>query len=252
MWQETLTDDPAIEREIRQGGLTPTKVNEKMFHDIQTVLSRLVSKAKKLLGNNTTNLAECWMHIRSKFDGGKVINRSQSGAWENRSMGAGLRQNLGADWGPQIWKNMTDSSPNKVYTDVAGHLAETVKKDRERKNTEAVKEKRRMNKYTTTDDTTAARSAYNRHDGGTSPDEVNDDILPEQLEQLKTGFYRTKVAITEQEAKEIEASTRDQADSTRWLVERRKRLTASKVGSIAKMRKKLRRLDMGQQKSRRL
>ncbi len=45
------------------------------------------------------------------------------------------------------------------------------------------------------------------------------------------------MAITEQEAKQIEASTRDQADSTRWLVERRKRLTASKVGSIAKMRK---------------
>ncbi len=37
----------------------------------------------------------------------------------------------------------------------------------------------------------------------------------EQLEQLKTGFYKTKMAITEQEAKEIEASTRDQADSTR-------------------------------------
>ncbi len=35
------------------------------------------------------------MHIRMKFDGGKVINRSQSGSWEHRCVGAGLRQNMG-------------------------------------------------------------------------------------------------------------------------------------------------------------
>ncbi len=67
--------------------------------------------------------------------------------------------------------------------------------------------------------------------------EVHDDIPSEQLEQLKTGFYRTKVAVTAQETMEIEQNTRDQADSTQWLMERRKRLTASKVGGIAKMRK---------------
>ena len=241
LWQETLADNPVIERELRQGGLTPTKVNEKMFHDIQTVLSRLIGKAKQLLGNNTTNLAECWMHIRTKFDGGKVVNRSQSGAWENRSMGAGLRQNLDADWGPQVWTSMTDYSPNKVYTNVAGRCAERVKKDRERKNMEADKEKRRRSKYAPTDDTAAARSAYSRHDGGTTPKEVTDDIPPEQLEQLKMSFYRTKVVVTEQEVMEIEESTRDQAENIRWLVERRKRLTASKVGSIVKMKKNTKR-----------
>ena len=59
------------------------------------------------------------MHIRSKFDGGKVINRSQSGSWEHRCMGAGLRQNMGMEWGPQAWRSMTNTSPNKVFTDVA-------------------------------------------------------------------------------------------------------------------------------------
>ncbi len=34
--------------------------------------------------NTPTNLAESWMRIRTKFDGGKVINRCQSGAWEHR------------------------------------------------------------------------------------------------------------------------------------------------------------------------
>ena len=68
-------------------------------------------------------------------------------------MGAGLRQNLGADWDPQVWTSLTDYYPNKVYTNVAGRCAERVKKDRERKNTEAAKEKRRRSKYAPTDDT---------------------------------------------------------------------------------------------------
>ncbi len=104
--------------------------------------------------------------------------------------------------------------PTKCLS-VAAQSAEMVKKDKERKSTEAVKAKRRMSKYVLTDDTTtAARSAYSRHDGGTLPEEVHDDIPSEQLEQLKTAFYRTKVAVTVQEAMEIEQNTRDQADST--------------------------------------
>lgn len=45
------------------------------------------------------------------------------------------------------------------------------------------------------------------------------------------------VVTTEEEAVEIELSTREQADNEQWMIERRKRLTASKVGCIAKMRK---------------
>ncbi len=61
-------------------------------------------KANQLIDNVTTNLAESWMHIRAKFDGGKVINRCQSGSWEHRCMGAGLQQNIGREWGPGVWK----------------------------------------------------------------------------------------------------------------------------------------------------
>ena len=75
-----------------------------------------------------------------------------------------------------------------------------------------------------------------RHDNGITPEEVIDDIPPEHLEQLKTSFYSTKVFVTKDEAMEIEKQTRDQADSMQWLVERRKRLTASKVGGISKMK----------------
>ncbi len=99
-------------------------------------------------------------------------------------MGAGLRQNLGAEWGPQVWRRITTASPNKIFTDTADRSAKRVEKDRKRKDTDRAKESRRRSKYIRIDDNSAAaRSAYSRHDGGLSPEEVNDDIPSEQLNQ---------------------------------------------------------------------
>ena len=237
LWRDTLADDnPSVEREIQQGGLTPTEVDEKLLYEIQAVLSRLVGKAHQLLGNSTTNLVECWMHIRTKFDGGKVINRSQSGSWQHRCMGAGLRQNVGREWGPKVWESMAHSPPNQVYINVAKNSAKNVENDRKRKSTEEAKESRRRSKYMRTDDTLAARKAYSRHDDGATPDEVTEDIPAEHLKQLTMSFYNTKVFVNDKKAKEIEKCTRGQADDEQWMVERRVRLTASRVGSIIKMR----------------
>ena len=127
-------------------------------------------------------------------------------------------------------------SPNKIFSTAADHSAKKVEADRKRKATDKAKESRRRSKYIQLNDTAAARSAYNRDDGGISPEQVDDDIPTGELEQLKTSFYETKVVITEERRREIERSTRGQAESEQWMVERRKKLTASKVGSIAKMR----------------
>ena len=48
-----------------------------------------------ITGNFTTNLAESYMHVRSKFNGGKQINRSQKGSWQSRCTGAALKMNEG-------------------------------------------------------------------------------------------------------------------------------------------------------------
>ena len=71
LWRETVADTLAVESETRRGGLTPVEVDPKMLHNISVVLSRLVARSEQLIGNHTTNLVECWMHIRAKFDGGK-------------------------------------------------------------------------------------------------------------------------------------------------------------------------------------
>ena len=165
----------------------PTPVSDKMMHDIQVVLSRLVAKAPQLIGNFTTNLAEAWMHIRTKFDGGKVINRSQSGSWEHRCMGAGLRQNLGLKWGPNLYSCMTDKE-NVVYQTAAEVSEKIATKDRKRKATDLAKDNRRKSKYAKSDDSISARKAYSRHDG-VQPDDISEDVSNEYLEELKDSFY---------------------------------------------------------------
>ena len=152
-------------------------------------------------------------------------------------MGAGLRHNMGTEWGPQTWKTITSTSPNKIFSTAADQSAKKVEADRKRKASEKAKESRRRSKYMWLDDTVAARTAYNRYDGGISPEQVDDDIPSDELKQLKTSFYETKVVITEERRTEFEKSTRGQVESEQGMVERRKRLTASNVGSIAKMRK---------------
>ena len=81
-----------------------------------------------------TNLAESWMYIRSKFDGGKVINRLQSGSWEHRCMGAGLQQNIGREWDLMCGR-ITCSSPNKVFSNTAQCFAKKASNEKKRKAT---------------------------------------------------------------------------------------------------------------------
>ena len=144
IWRETTEDlnDPEEERAVLRGGEIATNIDPRMYHDIQLVLGRLVAKAEQLIDNVTTNLAESWMHVRTKFDGGKVINRSQSGSWEHRAMGAGLQHNEGKEWGPKAWPEMTNSSPTKTFRDAARRSARKACSEKKRKTKDTVKQQR--------------------------------------------------------------------------------------------------------------
>lgn len=52
-------------------------------------------------------------------------------------MGAGLCQNLG---GPDVWRRVTQASPNKVFTDVTASITNSLAKDKKRKATGPAKE----------------------------------------------------------------------------------------------------------------
>ena len=235
MWVDTMDEDAAVLEDASNGAKHPVPVSDELLHDIQVCVSSLVAKAPQLIGNFTTNLAEGWMNIRCKFDGGKVINRSQSGSWDFRCMGAGLQQNLGHEWGPGAFSEMTDSAINPVYQNASRVLAKKTAKDRKRKATTKAKERRRKSKYSKKDDSVQARKAYSRHDGATVPEEVTEDVLPEILEELKQSYYDRKVQVTKEKSTDIACKTAEQG-SELWKQERMKRLTASVVGGVCKMR----------------
>ena len=113
-------------------------------------MGRLVAKAGQLIGNFTTNLAECWMHMGTKFDGGKVINRSQSGSFEHHCMGADLRMNLGPNWGPTTRESLKGSQPSNIFSQAAEVNSKKVTNDRKCKSTDSEKANRRKRKYAKT------------------------------------------------------------------------------------------------------
>ena len=59
----------------------PTPVSQKLMHDIQVILSRLVAKASQLIGNFTTNLGCMYGRNLTGVIGPKVAPGS-IGAWE--------------------------------------------------------------------------------------------------------------------------------------------------------------------------
>ena len=84
------------------------------------------------------------MGIRAKFDGGKQYNRSQRRSWEGRCAGAGLRHNLGPEWGAVVWKQETGNDRNPDSTVKHSRQVAT---DRIRKAREDVKRKRKEVRY---------------------------------------------------------------------------------------------------------
>ena len=102
------------------------------------------------------------MHIRSKFDGGKQINRSQAGSWQGQCAGAGLRCNEGAGWGPTTWQKAVHTEPSNVFKLAAADAIKRTDTDRKRKATAAAKLQRKKARYSATavDNSLSSRMAY--------------------------------------------------------------------------------------------
>lgn len=180
------------------------------------------------------------MHIRSKFDGGKQVNRSQRGSWEGRCAGAGLRVNEGPEWGPACWAKVTNSEASKCFKSVSAAKSKKVIADYKRKAKDDVKLQRKRRKRS--DNSLQSRLDYSRHDNrGPNATEVPTDICISNLHELMVSYYNVNVKITEPVAQKIAINTIDQGDgelgSQIWHEERRKRITSSNVGQIAKRKK---------------
>ena len=114
-----------------------------------------------------------------------------------------------------------------------------MEKTRKRKATDSAKQARRAGKVRQLgDETTKARKAYARHDGGIGPKDIIDDISADQLKDMTQPYYRGNVVVSADEARAIEINTIAQSSCDLWREERRKRLTASNCGRICKTTQK--------------
>ena len=77
---------------------------------------RLVVLAPQLIKNLTSNLAECYMGLRTICDGGKQYNRIQSGSFEHRCQAAGLQIQHGPQWAVKFWEEVTKEKASQVNT----------------------------------------------------------------------------------------------------------------------------------------
>ncbi|KAH3860742.1 hypothetical protein DPMN_023661 [Dreissena polymorpha] len=82
------------------------------------LLNRVGDKNSRLIGNFTPNLCKSWMHIRTKFDGGKVVNNCNRFSWNTRCYGGGLRSNIGPKWVPIVWETCTKSKPGTIACNI--------------------------------------------------------------------------------------------------------------------------------------
>ena len=89
-----------------------------MLADVSDLLNRLASKRDRLIGNNTTNAAEAWVHIRSKFDGGKFNYLCKRGSQHARCYGAVARQHLRMKWATTVWESSPKTSPGYFFIEM--------------------------------------------------------------------------------------------------------------------------------------
>ncbi len=78
-----------------------------LFRKVLSCGDRLVTLAPQLISNLTSNLAECYMGLRTTCDGGKQYNRVQGGSFEHRCYTAGLQAQHGPQWGVKFWEETT-------------------------------------------------------------------------------------------------------------------------------------------------
>ena len=230
-WIEGSTES---EMEAVRGDSPAGVINleKELIQDVKILLNRVGEKSSQLLGNFTSNLAENWMCIRTKFDGGKRINRCLRSSWHSRCFGAALRSNKGPSWSPLVWKQTTNEEPTNVFSTFYSKYARHQQMAVLSKNRPAVKAraKKRKNERQSQSCSKKAKLSY-----GPECQESQQDLSKDDLIVRCSAFYTNKVTVSNEKSQEIEVASRQQSigvDSTTWHSERRLRLTSSNFGKV--------------------
>ena len=118
---------------------SPDELPVYMLFELDRAADRLINKASQLIDDQTANISECYMSVRSNMDDGKQVNRIQSEAFQHRCMVAGLRLTLGPGWIAEtcellfgscsnVMSTFTNTRKGKHEKDVKCKLTQTYKK----------------------------------------------------------------------------------------------------------------------------
>ena len=91
-------------------------LSEGLFAKVLACGDHLVMLAPQLISNEASNLAECYMSIRSCFDSGKQYNQIQKGSFEHRCYAAGLRIQNSCQWRVDFRKKKTTGEESGKVT----------------------------------------------------------------------------------------------------------------------------------------
>ena len=86
-----------------------------LFCKVMACGDRLVMLAPRLISNLTSNLAECYMDLRTICDGGKQYNRIQSGSFQHGCYTVGLQAQHGPQWKVKFWEETMREPASQVY-----------------------------------------------------------------------------------------------------------------------------------------
>ena len=197
-----------------------------LFFSVLRAGDRLVSLAEQLVDNQTSNLAECYMGLRTYFDGGKVYNRVQSGSFEGRCYAAGLRFQEGPHWITHTYQEVTGQQPPQPLVDVTNNYEKRTATDKKRKQSTQYKERRKRAKQ---------QNSSNSLSNDYGPHAAQPDIPHEELQRL-CFEYKKSLYLSQSERERIENSTREQAADSLRYEQRKCRLTASNFGIVARRR----------------
>ena len=206
-------------------------VEQHIITDVTTILNRIAEKSDRLINNSTTNLAENWMHIRTKFDGGKVHNICNRGSWHARCYGGALRMNKGPQWACDVWQSSTATEPGTFFRKLYARNEVKLTNSTKHKSQPHIQARRWKKKMTAwrASTTKTAKKSY-----GPEAVDVTVDVEPAKLEEMIKSYEEKHINILPKQMEVITKSTSKQSQSGLWHSERKKRLTASNFGSIVR------------------
>lgn len=195
--------------------------------EINRIVRMVLEKADRLASDTTTNHAERFMSLVSKFTGGKRINYTKKGSYYRRCLGAAASHSGGPGWHISPWKKLCGRSPGcifkkKINSKATGHARRLLNFSK----SEKTKKKKRF-------EATGPDADY-------GPDAAELDVSEDELmRRCQTIVQKLKEDVSSKEKADIlQHDTCGQRTNIKWLEARKNRLTSSNFSLVIKRKLK--------------